>query len=219
MKTLLEERRNRLSPARVYPILDGALLKARGCSLETAAGAMLEGGAAILQIRHKGHWTLHLFEQAKRVALLCQQGRVPLIVNDRADIALLLKAGLHVGQDDMPPADARRLLGEAATLGYSTHNAAQLTAAAAEPVTYLALGPIFATQSKRNPDPTVGLEQLREWRPLANKPLVAIGGITRQNARSVLDAGADSVAVIGDLLPEDCSFASIRARFEEWKRI
>ena len=87
------------------------------------------------------------------------------------------------------------------------------------PSTYLALGPIFATQSKMNPDPVVGLERLREWRRLANKPLVAIGGITRQNARSVLDAGADSVAVIGDLLPEECSFASIRARFEEWKRL
>ncbi len=204
---------------RIYPILDGALLAVRGCSLEIAAGAMLEGGAEILQIRHKGHWTRDLFECARLVARLCEQGRVPLIVNDRADIALLLEAGVHVGQDDLPPADARRLIGDRATLGYSTHNAAQLTAAAAEPVTYLALGPIFATQSKMNPDPMVGLERLREWRRLANKPLVAIGGITRQNARSVLDAGADSMAVIGDLLPQECSFASIRAHFEEWKRL
>ncbi len=203
---------------RVYPILDSGLLEARGCPLEIAASAMLEGGAEILQIRHKGHWTRDLFELARRVAQLCEQARVPLVVNDRADIALLLDAGLHIGQDDMPPADARRLIGGAATLGYSTHNAAQLTLAAEEPVTYLALGPIFATQSKMNPDPVVGLGQLRAWRRLLRRPLVAIGGITRQNALSVLEAGADSVAVIGDLLPADCSSASIRARFEEWKR-
>jgi thiamine-phosphate pyrophosphorylase len=204
---------------RVYPILDSGLLEARGCSLEIAAGAILEAGAEILQIRHKGHWTRDLFEQARRVALLCEQARVPLVINDRADIALLLNSALHIGQDDMPPADARRLIGATATLGYSTHNAAQLTLAAEEPVNYLALGPIFATQSKMNPDPVVGLAQLREWRRLATKPLVAIGGITRQSARSVLEAGADSVAIIGDLLPADCSPASIRARFEEWKRL
>ena len=190
----------------------------RAALLEIAATAMLEAGAEILQVRHKGHWTRDLFEQARRVALLCEEARFPLILNDRADIALLLNAGLHIGQDDIPPSDARRLIGAGVTLGYSTHNAAQMTLAADEPVTYLALGPIFATQSKMNPGPVVGLPQLREWRRLSNKPLVAIGGITRQNARSVLEAGADSVAVIGDLLPADCSSISIRARFEEWKR-
>jgi thiamine-phosphate pyrophosphorylase len=153
------------------------------------------------------------------VTRLCEQSRVPLILNDRADIALLLNAGLHVGQDDIPPADARRLVGAGVTLGFSTHNAAQMSLGAEEPVTYLALGPIFETQSKMNPDPIVGLQQLREWRRLSDKPLVAIGGITRQNARSVLEAGADSVAVIGDLLPVDCSSSSIRARFEEWNRL
>jgi thiamine-phosphate pyrophosphorylase len=148
---------------------------------------------------------------------LCRQARVPLIIDDRADIALLLHAGLHVGQDDLPPRDARGLIGAEAVLGYSTHNREQLAAAAQEPVSYLAIGPVFATQSKVNPDPVVGVLRLREWRRLTDKPLVAIGGITRENARSVLDAGADSVAVIGDLLPPDCAAGAIRKRFEQWQ--
>jgi thiamine-phosphate pyrophosphorylase len=202
----------------LYPILDRALLTARQCSLETAAGVMLEAGAGILQIRHKGPWTRDIFEQARRVMRLCEQAAVPLIVNDRADVALLLNAGLHIGQDDLPPQDARSLIGAAACLGYSTHNAGQLTAATREPVDYLAIGPLFATQSKINPDPVVGLDRLRAWRVLTTKPLVAIGGITRENARSVLDAGADSVAVIGDLLPAECTANSIVERFQEWQR-
>jgi len=202
----------------LYPILDTALLEARGCSLETAAGAMLEAGAGILQIRHKGHWSRDRYEQSERVAQLCRQASVPLIINDRADIALLLHAGLHVGQDDLPLKDARSLIGDEAMLGYSTHNDEQLAAAAQDPVSYLAIGPVFATQSKANPDPVVGLLRLREWRGLADKPLVAIGGITRENARSVLDAGADSLAVIGDLLPADCTARTIRERFEQWQR-
>jgi thiamine-phosphate pyrophosphorylase len=202
----------------LYPILDSALLAARQCSLETAAGAMLEAGAAILQIRHKGHWTRDLFEQAQLVMRLCEHAAIPLIVNDRADVALLLNAGLHLGQDDVPPQDARRLIGAATCLGYSTHNAGQLTTAAQEPVDYLAIGPLFATQSKINPDPVVGVERLRAWRALTTRPLVAIGGITRENARSVLEAGADSVAVIGDLLPADCSATAISERFHQWQR-
>jgi len=204
---------------RLYPILDTALLAARGCPLETAADAMLEGGAQILQIRHKGHWPRDLYEQAESIAAACRQAAIPFIVNDRADIALLLQAGLHVGQDDLPPADVRRLLGEDAIIGFSTHNARQLSEAAAEPVTYLAIGPIFATQSKIKPDPVVGLDQLRAWKPLTTKPLVAIGGITRATARSVLDAGATSLAVISDLLPPDCSAGSIRERLQEWRAV
>jgi len=202
----------------LYPILDAALLEARQCQLETAAGAMLDAGASILQIRIKGHWTRILFDQASRVARMCEESGATLIVNDRADIALLLGAGLHIGQDDIPPRDARRLLGESLPLGYSTHNADQLTAAAEEPANYLALGPMFPTQSKVNPDPVVGIERLREWRHLTTKPLVAIGGITRGNARSVLEAGADSVAVIGDLITADGSAASIIERMKDWQR-
>lgn len=202
---------------RLYPILDTALLAARACPLETASAALLDSGARILQIRHKGHWTRDLFEQAGAIARLCEQAAAPLIVNDRADIALLLQAGLHVGQDDIPPRDVRRLIG-AATLGYSTHNAGQLAAADGEPADYLALGPMFATQSKINPDPVVGLARLREWRRLTGKPLVAIGGITRDTAQSTLDSGADSLAVIGDLFPAECTGAAIAARFGEWRR-
>ena len=202
----------------LYPILDSALLQSRDCSLEVAAAALLDAGARILQIRHKGHWPRALFEQACQVKLLCDQTGATLIVNDRADIALLLGSGLHVGQDDIPPAVARWLIGAGAILGYSTHNAEQLDAAAGEPATYLALGPMFPTQSKLNPDPVVGVDRLRAWRHLASKPLVAIGGITRLNAPSVLEAGADSVAIIGDLFPADCSSASIGERMRDWQR-
>jgi thiamine-phosphate pyrophosphorylase len=202
----------------LYPILDTALLATRQCALETAAAAMLQAGAEILQIRHKAPWTRDIFEQARLVERLCEHSGVPLIVNDRADVALLLHAGLHIGQDDLPPQDARNLIGIAACLGYSTHNAAQLTAAARGPVDYLAIGPLFATQSKINPDPVLGVANLRAWRALTTKPLVAIGGITRDNAPSVLDAGADSLAIISDLIPPDCSPTSIRERFQEWQR-
>ena len=106
-----------------------------------------------------------------------------------------------MGQDDLPPAAARTVIGPEATLGFSTHNEKQLREANSEPVDYIALGPIFSTGSKRNPDPVVGLEELARLRPIASKPLVAIGGITLDNSRAVLDAGADSVAVISALLP------------------
>jgi thiamine-phosphate pyrophosphorylase len=207
-----------LTLPRLYPILDSALLEARGCSLESAAAAMLEAGAGILQIRHKGPWSREIFAQAEDVMRLCERVRVPLMINDRADIALLLGAGLHIGQDDLPPAAARRLMGASACIGFSTHNAAQLTAAAEEPIDYLAIGPLFATQSKINPDPVVGVAHLRDLRRLTGKPLVAIGGITRENALSVVEGGADSVAAIGDLIPEHCSIESIRERFHDWQR-
>ena len=204
---------------RVYPILDTESLEHRGISLETAAAAFLEGGAGILQIRHKGHWSRGLFEAAKRVARLCREGGAPLIVNDRADFALLLEAGLHVGQDDLSPRDARRLLGPGPAIGFSSHNPGQLAAAGGEPVDYVALGPVFATPSKRNPDPVVGVEEVRRCRALVEKPLVAIGGITRGNAAEVLKAGADSLAVIGDLLPETATARSLRERMEQWQQL
>jgi thiamine-phosphate pyrophosphorylase len=179
---------------------------------------MLEGGARILQFRHKGHYSRAVFEQAERVARLCRQAGARFVVDDRADAALLLDAGLHIGQDDLAPRDARHLLGADRVIGFSTHNAAQLAAAAGEPVDYLAFGPIFETRSKQNPDPTVGLVSLKEAKKEAGL-LVAIGGITRANALEVLVAGADSVAVIHDILPETCTFATLRARMEEWQRL
>jgi thiamine-phosphate pyrophosphorylase len=204
---------------RLYPILDAQALAARGCSLETAATAVIEAGAGILQIRRKAGWTRDDFAEAERIATLCGGAGVQLIINDRADIAVLLKAGVHVGQDDLAAAVARRLVGPDAILGYSTHNASQLLAGDAEPATYLALGPVFATATKENPNPVVGLDELARLRPLTQRPLVAIGGITRQNARSVLDAGADSVAVIADLLPEFVTRPTLRQRISEWLRL
>lgn len=198
-----------------YPILDTAAAERRGVSAADAAAQILESGAGILQFRHKGFWSREVFEELERIAELCQACRVPLVVNDRADMARLVEAGLHLGQDDLPPSHAREILGNG-MLGFSTHNQAQLLAAEAEPADYLALGPIFGTVSKANPDPVVGLDGLRRLRPLTQRPLVAIGGITRQNARSVLEAGADSVAVIGDLFPQD---GDIVSRVREWMKI
>ena len=204
---------------RVYPILDSESLARRGISLVTCAAAFLEGGAAILQIRHKGQWDRAFFEQAKPVAGLARQAGAALIVNDRADFALLLDAGLHVGQEDLEPRDARRLLGPDAEIGYSSHGGAQLVAAAAEPVDYVAIGPIFATASKHDPDPAVGVDEVRRSRPLLALPLVAIGGITLENALDVLRAGADSVAVIAGLLPDPTTPQALRQRMEEWQRM
>lgn len=204
---------------RVYAILDTQLVLARQCAAETAANAWLEGGARILQFRHKGRWTREVFAQAERISAQCRERDTTFIVNDRADVAKLLGAGLHVGQDDLPPGDARRVLGEEAMLGCSTHNARQLEAAATEPVDYLAIGPIYTTASKQNPDPVVGLDDLRRCRALSAKPLVAIGGITRDTAPAVFAAGADAVAVIGDLLPEFCTSANLRRRMDEWQQL
>jgi thiamine-phosphate pyrophosphorylase len=186
-----------------YPIVDNV----------PAAEALLEAGAQILQFRHKGFFSRQVFEDASRIAELCRQADALVVVNDRVDIAMLLNAAVHLGQEDLAPADARRILPAASIIGFSTHNERQLRAGDLEPVDYLAIGPIFATGSKQNPDPVVGLDRLRTLRQLTQKPLVAIGGITRELAPQVFEAGADSVAIIGDLLPD------VRARAEEWMAI
>jgi thiamine-phosphate pyrophosphorylase len=187
-----------------YPVLD-----ADRVSAIPAAEALLAAGARILQYRHKSFFSQKAFEEASRIAELCRSAGALFIVNDRADIAKLLDAGLHLGQDDLAPADARRVLPASSIVGFSTHNEQQLRAGDTEPVDYLAIGPIFATRSKQNPDPVVGLGRLRTLRSLTRKPLVAIGGITRELAPKVFEAGADSVAIIGDLFP----------RPEEWMAI
>src|SRR5258708_2944209 len=132
----------------IYPILDSESLDRLGLALRGAAASVLEGGAGILQIRHKAHWSRTFFDAARDVARLCREAGADLIVNDRADFALLLEAGLHLGQDDLPPREARRLTGPDVVIGYSTPNLEQLAAAGGEPVDYIALGPIFATGSK-----------------------------------------------------------------------
>jgi thiamine-phosphate pyrophosphorylase len=204
---------------RVYPILDTESLDSRSIALETAAAAFLEGGAGILQIRHKQHWSRDLFASARTVARLCREAGAALIVNDRADFALLVDAGLHVGQDDLPPRDARRLMGPDAVIGFSSHNVVQLCAAGGEPVDYVALGPVFATASKLNPDPVTGVGEIRRCRSLVEKPLVAIGGITLENAVDAWRAGADSVAVIAGLLPSPATAHSLRERMEQWQQL
>jgi thiamine-phosphate pyrophosphorylase len=183
-----------------YPIIDTV----------PAAEAVLEAGARILQFRHKGFFSRQAFDDASLIAELCRRAGAIFVVNDRADVAMLLNAALHLGQDDLAPSDARRIMPAASIIGFSTHNEQQLLAGDKEPVDYLAVGPIFATGSKQNPDPVVGLDRLRTLRALTQKPLVAIGGITRESARKVFEAGADSVAVIGDLFPD------VRARAKAW---
>jgi len=201
---------------RFYPILDTEVALRRSFDPVKAAGQVLDGGAKILQFRHKGFLSREAFAWLEQIAKLARATGATLVVNDRADLAKLFGAGLHLGQDDLLPSVARRVIGPDAIVGYSTHNEAQLRAACDEPADYLALGPIFGTTTKDNPDPTVGLDELRRLRPLSDRPLVAIGGITRANARQALEAGVDSVAVIGDLFPED---GQIHARVEEWIRL
>jgi thiamine-phosphate pyrophosphorylase len=194
-----------------YPILDTGVVLARDLDPVHSANEILEGGVHILQFRHKAFLSRQAFEWLEEIADLCEQANVTLVVNDRADLARLFDAALHLGQDDLPPAAARVVTGTSTVIGFSTHNEAQLRAATSEPVDYLALGPIFATSTKENPDATVGLDELRRLRPLTDRPLVAIGNITLSNALSVRDAGADSVAVISGLFSD-----SIRQRVEAW---
>lgn len=204
---------------RFYPILDTAVLRRRGCTLREAAAAAIEGGARILQLRIKDNPSQKLLDDACSVSELCRRYGILWIVNDRADLALLTDAGLHAGQEDLPAAAARGLIGDGPILGLSTHNPAQMRAATLEPVDYTAIGPVFATTSKETPDPAVGLEGIAQVRMLTNLPLIAIGGITRASAADVLRAGADSVAIIGDLYPDTCDAASLRQRVREWIRI
>jgi thiamine-phosphate pyrophosphorylase len=184
---------------KLYPITDSRLSR---LSHAEQVRRLAAGGATFIQLREK-HLTPREFykeaEEALRVARSCG---VRLIVNDRVDIALALKAsGVHLGQDDLPPAAARELLGERAIIGFSTHTVEQATKAARLPVDYIAIGPIFETNSKENPDAVVGLEGLRRVRLAVGKiPLVAIGGIKRESILKTLAAGADAVAVISLLL-------------------
>ena len=198
-----------------YPILDTDVLARRGMPVVEAAEAILDAGARILQFRHKGFFSREVFADAQRIAGLCRAANAVFIVNDRADIAMLLSAGVHLGQDDLSPSDARGVT----PIGFSTHNEDQLRAGDLEPVDYLAIGPIFRTASKQNPDPAIGVDRLRSLRSLTRKPLVAIGGINRQNAPAVLEAGVDAVAVIGDLLPDACTGTSLKTHVQEWLAI
>ncbi|MGB9235578.1 MAG: thiamine phosphate synthase [Terriglobales bacterium] len=189
---------------RLYAILDASCFphaNAMFGSAEELAGA----GVTLLQYRNKSGSARQILEHARELKRLVGE-RMRLIMNDRADLCLAAGFdGLHVGQDDLSPEAARRIIGadaQGATrwLGVSAHNPEQLVEAGRTSADYLAIGPVFTTSSKVNPDPVVGLEGVRRARELTRKPLVAIGGITRANALSVIEAGADAVAVISDLL-------------------
>jgi len=188
-----------ISLPRLYPILDPSCFRSNENLVEVAQ-ELARAGCTLLQYRNKYASPRKMLEDARALRSSLGTG-VKLIMNDRADLCVAGGLdGLHVGQEDLSPDAARRIIGDDCWLGVSTHNPEQLAEADRTSADYLAIGPIFGTTSKSNPDPVVGLERLRRARELTRKPLVAIGGITRENARFVIDAGADSVAVISDLL-------------------
>jgi thiamine-phosphate pyrophosphorylase len=179
-------------------ILDAALLTVpeTECAQRLAAA-----GVRLLQYRNKQASTRELFESSRRLSsLLIPQG-VTFVVNDRADVALASEAsGVHVGQEDLGAGAARSVMGAGKLLGVSTHNLDQFKDAVQTSADYVAVGPVFSTSTKANPDPVVGIELIRRIRRLTEKPIVAIGGITLERAAEVIQAGADSVAVIRDIL-------------------
>ncbi len=189
---------------------------ARGLPLAHAAGAILDAGVKILQLRHKAPYTREVFAQAAAIAGMCRQAGAGFVINDRSDIALILEAGVHLGQDDLPPAEVRRMIGPGRMLGFSTHNQQQVHDARAEPIDYVAFGPVYPTASKEKPDPVAGVEELRRAKSQTDRPLIAIGGITLTNSENVFDMGADSLAVISDLYPDPLSVGTLRARALAW---
>jgi len=182
----------------LYVILDPSLAKDSPVAL---AGKLADAGVRLIQLRDKLSPARKIFAEAKRLIEQLSPLGARLIINDRPDIALLAgAAGVHVGQHDIPVEEARRMCSPSLWVGVSTHNLDQLREAARTSADYIAVGPVFPTSTKENPDPTVGIGFLREARRLTRKPLVAIGGITLESAAEVWRAGADSVAVIRDLL-------------------
>ena len=188
----------RLVLPRLYVILDAALLTVpeTDCAQELATA-----GVRLLQYRNKRASARELFETSKKLLLLLSPLGVSLVVNDRPDVAAVAGAnGVHVGQEDLGVEEVRRVVGAEKLVGVSTHNLEQFERAAASSVDYIAVGPIFTTGTKSNLDPVVGTQFIREVRPLTDKPIVAIGGITLQRAPEIIESGADSVAVISDIL-------------------
>lgn len=192
---------HRITLPRLYAILDADMLSRREISLHEFACDLYACGVRCMQYRDKEATAPQLLARARslRTAL---PSDVLLFLNDRADICALSQCeGLHIGQNDLSPTGARRVIGQR-FLGVSTHTDAQIEIANQTDADYIAIGPVFATTSKANPDPIISLEGIRRARRLTGKPLVAIGGITQANAHGVIDAGADSVAVISALVPD-----------------
>jgi thiamine-phosphate pyrophosphorylase len=190
-----------ISVPRLYAIVDAAYFSATK-DLSAFAEELVAGGCRLLQYRNKSGNARLMLEQARELKQRVG-GTAKLIMNDRADLCLIAEFdGVHVGQNDLSAESARGIIGDGRWLGLSTHNPEQMREADRTSVDYLALGPVFSTASKERPDPVVGIEGVRQARRLTRRPLVAIGGITRSNAASVIAAGADAVAVISDLLRE-----------------
>jgi thiamine-phosphate pyrophosphorylase len=189
---------NALAGARLYPVTDRQLSL---LSHAEQVAQLSDGGATVVQLREKLLSARDFYNEVEAALQVARERGVKIIINDRVDIALALKAdGVHLGQNDLPPAAARRLLGPDVIIGFSTHNAEQAILAAAMPVDYLAIGPIFPSSTKQTSNPTVGIDGLRLVREaVGTVPIVAIGGITFENSETVLDAGADAVALIRDI--------------------
>ena len=192
---------------KVYPITNVRLTK---LSHAEQVIRLIEGGATLIQLREKDHSPREFFLQAQAAIEVAHPHGVRIIINDRVDIALAVGAdGVHLGQHDMPPHAARAILGAEALIGFSTHNPAQAVGACQLPIDYLAIGPIFPTSSKTDPDPVVGLAGLNEVRrQVGDFPIVAIGGISAENIEDVFKEGADCAAVLGAVLADPASIAS-----------
>jgi thiamine-phosphate pyrophosphorylase len=187
---------------RFYPILDAGFLLRAGIPVERFARELRDAGVRFLQYRDKDASDELLLERSALLRRIFPASDSCLILNDR--VPLVISAGfdgVHVGQEDVSPVEARALLGPDVMIGVSTHGERQLLSAKDSPVDYIAIGPVFATSSKLVPDPVVGLAGVRAARAITDKPVVAIGGIGRSNCAAVIEAGADSVAVISDLVP------------------
>jgi thiamine-phosphate pyrophosphorylase len=186
-------------PSKLYAITSHDL---SNCSHEEIVTRLLAGGARLIQLRDKEAGARELLESARACLRLTRAAGATLLINDRVDVALAADAdGVHLGQDDLKVEEARQLLGPGKIIGLSTHSIAQFRSGLETSADYLAVGPVFQTTTKENPDPVIGLELLREARALTTRPIVAIGGITPERAPEVITAGADSVAVISALYP------------------
>jgi thiamine-phosphate pyrophosphorylase len=199
---------------RLYPILDADALARAGIPLIAAGHALYDAGVRWVQYRDKQATDGEVLERMRLLRSIFPAGDAVLLLNDRVLLCAAAEAdGVHIGQEDMDPTEARKALGRGSLLGVSTHNVAQLRAAVKTGAAdYLAIGPVFATASKENPDPVVGLEGVKAARALTRLPVVAIGGITAENGREVIEAGADAVAVISALLPQAGQGMSQRIR-------
>ncbi len=196
---------------KLYPITD---VRISGLSHPEQVARLIAGGARLIQLREKNLFPREFYGEAKAAIAIARALGTRIIVNDRVDLAIALHAdGVHLGQEDLPPEAARKLLGPDAIIGFSTHSFDQAQRASTMPIDYVAIGPIFATASKERPAPVVGLDGLRlVRRAVGTIPFVAIGGITLENAKQVISAGADAVAVISGILADPDGISSITGK-------